>query len=278
MALTRDKRITAVKKELLTVVKLENKMERAALKARPAGWKTALEEKLPRKVYNGLESAFCKGFTVVFSKGRSIIEKSYRKETIQEDQNIREYALQVKGGRKELRQMVKSAKKSHARNMAITTVEGVGLGALGIGMPDIVLFISAILRGVYETALHYGYDYIERDEQLLILKMMAAALATGENWQQRNVEIDRILSGGVQDISDDAFAAQLHDTASVFAVDMLLLKFVQGLPLVGVIGGAANPVYYRKVLRYVQLKYRKRWLWKISRDLERGGQKGLVPQ
>lgn len=278
MALTRDKRITAVKKELLAVVKLENKMERAALKARPAGWKTALEEKLPRKVYNGLEAAFCKGFTVVFSKGRSIIEKSYRKETIQEDQSIREYALQVKGGRKELRQMVKSAKKSHARNMAITTVEGVGLGALGIGMPDIVLFISAILRGVYETALHYGYDYIEREEQLLILKLMAAALANGEDWQRRNSEIDRILSGGAQGTSDDAFAAQLHDTASVFAVDMLLMKFVQGLPLVGIIGGAANPVYYRKVLRYVQLKYRKRWLWKISRDLERGGQKGLVPQ
>ncbi len=278
MALSRDKRINAVKKELLAAVKQENKLERAAMKARPAGWKTALEEKLPQKVYNGLETAFCKGFAVVFSKGRGIIEKSYRKTTIQEDQSIREFALQVKGGRRELRQMMKHASRSHARNMVVTTVEGIGLGALGIGMPDIVLFISAILRGVYETALHYGYDYIEREEQLLILKLMAASLATGEDWQQRNSEIDRILSGGEQDTSDDAFAAQLHDTASVFAVDMLLMKFVQGLPLVGILGGAANPVYYRKVLRYVQLKYRKRWLWKISRDLERGGQKGLVPQ
>ena len=278
MALTRDKRITAVKKELLAVLKLENKAEKAALKARPAGWKTALEEKLPRKVYNGLESAFCKGFAVVFSKGRTIIEKSYRKENIQEDQNIREYALQVKGGRKELRQMVKSAGRSHARNMAITTVEGVGLGALGIGMPDIVLFISAILRGVYETALNYGYDYVSREEQLLILKMLSASLSTGEEWQQRNQEIDRIMSGGAQDTSDEAYTVQLHDTALVFAVDMLLMKFVQGLPIVGIVGGAANPVYYRKVLRYVQLKYRKRWLWKISRELERGGRKGLVPQ
>ena len=278
MALTRDKRITAVKKELLAVLKLENKAEKAALKARPAGWKTALEEKLPRKVYNGLESAFCKGFAVVFSKGRTIIEKSYRKENIQEDQNIREYALQVKGGRKELRQMVKSAGRSHARNMAITTVEGVGLGALGIGMPDIVLFISAILRGVYETALNYGYDYVSREEQLLILQMLSASLSTGEEWQQRNQEIDRIMSGGAQDTSDEAYTVQLHDTASVFAVDMLLMKFVQGLPIVGIVGGAANPVYYRKVLRYVQLKYRKRWLWKISRELERGGRKGLVPR
>ena len=275
MALSRDKRITAVKKELLAVLKLENKMEKAALKARPAGWKTALEEKLPRKVYGGLQSAFCKGFSVVFSKGRSIIEKSYRKVNIQEDQNIREYALQVKGGRKELRQMVKSAKRSHTRNMAITTVEGVGLGALGIGMPDIVLFISTILRGVYETALNYGYDYIEREEQLLILKMLSASLSTGEDWQRRNQEIDAIMSGRPQDTSDEAFDAQLRATASVFAMDMLLLKFVQGLPVVGVVGGAANPVYYRKVMRYVQLKYRKRWLWKISNELERAGKKRL---
>lgn len=111
MALTRDRRIAAVKKELLAALKQENKLERAAMKARPAGWK---------------------------------------------------------------------------------------------------------------TALNYGYDYIEREEQLL--------------------------------------------------------KFVQGLPIVGILGGAANPVYYRRVLRYVQLKYRKRWLWKISNELERGGRKGLVPQ
>ena len=275
MALSRDKRINAVKKELLVAVKQENKLERAALKARPAGWKTALEKKLPQKVYNGLETAFCKGFAVVFSKGRGIIEKSYRKTTIQEDQSIREFALQVKGGRKELRQMMKSAHRSHARNMAITTVEGVGLGALGIGMPDIVLFISAILRGVYETALNYGYDYIERAEQMLILKMMAASLSVGEEWKARSQEIDRIMSGGEMDLSDEAYQAQIRDTASVFAVDMLLMKFVQGLPLVGVLGGAANPVYYRKVLRYVQLKYRKRFLWKISRELDSEGKKGL---
>ena len=45
-----------------------------------------------------------------------------------------------------------------------------------------------------------------------------------------------------------------------FALDMLVLKFIQGLPVVGVLGGAANPVYYRKIMRYVQLKYKKRYL------------------
>jgi hypothetical protein len=43
---------------------------------------------------------------------------------------------------------------------------------------------------------------------------------------------------------------------------MLLLKFIQGLPVVGIVGGAANPVYYSKIMKYVQLKYRKRYLLK----------------
>ena len=30
------------------------------------------------------------------------------------------------------------------------------------------------------------------------------------------------------------------------------------------IGGAANPVYYNKVMRYVQLKYQKRYLLAVA--------------
>ena len=55
---------------------------------------------------------------------------------------------------------------------------------------------------------------------------------------------------------------------------MLLLKFIQGLPVVGVLGGAANPVYYNKIMKYIQIKYRKRYLQKqhteIISKLEKG--------
>ena len=146
--------------------------------------------------------------------------------------------------------------------MAMTTVEGIGLGALGIGMPDIVLFLGNLLKGVYETALNYGFDYESRQEQLLILKMMQTALSSGKHWVQRNAEVDEMLELETIDITDDVFKQQVKDTASAFAIDMLLLKFIQGLPVVGIIGGAANPVYYRKVMKYVQLKYRKRYLQK----------------
>lgn len=260
MNLNQKRRDAALNKELLAVEKQEKKMQQTALKARPAAWKKELESRIPEKVYAGLESAFCKGFGVVFDQGRIIIEKGYNKEDLQADHAIRDFAVQLKGGRKELKQMHKSATQSDLINMAVTTVEGIGLGALGIGMPDIVLFLGNLLKGVYETALNFGFDYETRQEQMLILKMMQTALSNGESWTQRNAEVEEMLALETIDITDDLFKNQVKDTASVFAMDMLLLKFIQGLPLVGIIGGAANPVYYSKVMKYVQLKYRKRYL------------------
>lgn len=261
------KRDKAISKELMAVEKQEKRLEQAAIKARPAAWRSLLESKIPAKVYTGLERAFCKGFSVVFSQGRAIIEKSYKKEEIKADHAIRDYAVHLKGGRKELRQMHKSAKQSDALNLVLTTAEGIGLGALGIGMPDIILFLSTVLKGIYETALNYGFDYGSRQEQVLILKMIEASMSTGENWSEINRQVDTLLCGEERVITEAAFKAQIKNTASALAMDMLLLKFIQGLPVVGIIGGAANPVYYRKVMNYVQLKYRRRYLHKILAEM-----------
>ena len=229
--LKQKRRDAALAKELLAVEKQEKKMEQAALKAKPATWKKELESRIPEKVYAGLESAFCKGFSVVFDQGRAIIEKGYNKEDIQADHAIRDFAVQLKGSRKELKQMHKSAKQSDLKNLAVTTVEGVGLGALGVGMPDVVLFLGTLLKGVYETALNYGFDYESRQEKLFILKMMQTALSIGESWAQRNAEVEEMLEMETIDITDDVFKQQVKDTASAFAMDMLLLKFIQGLPV-----------------------------------------------
>lgn len=252
----------ALVKELLSVEKQEKKLEQSALKAKPPVWKAELESHIPEKVYNGLESAFCKGLSLVFNQGRAIIEKGYNKKNIQADHAIQDFAVQLKGGRKELKLMHKSAKQSNLVNMAVTTVEGFGLGALGVGMPDIVLFLGTLMKGIYETALRYGFDYESRQEQMFILKMMQTALSTGEDWINRNAEVDAMISLETIEIPDENLKRQMKETSSAFAVDVLLLKFLQGLPVVGVIGGASNPVYYSKVMKYVQLKYRKRYLLK----------------
>ena len=250
----------AVKKELRAVERAERRLEKAALRAKPAAWRNALAEKIPDKVQGGLESAFAKAFALVFSQGRGVLEKSYNKAALQQTHSEQDAAAHSGSTRRVLRKMNQGAEQSRLVGMAVTAAEGVALGALGIGMPDIVIFTGALLRGVYEMALRYGFDYESPAEQLLILKMLEASLSTGEEWQQRNADVDRVLLLPERSVADGALKMQLQHTAKAFAMDMLVLKFVQGIPLLGILGGAANPVYYHKVMRYVQLKYRKRYL------------------
>lgn len=258
----------AVQKELAVLQKQEDKLMRAATKQRPASsWKTELEKKVPDKVYHSLKIAFGKAFSIVFEKGTGIIEKSYNKESLHQNQKVQHYAVQLKGNRRELRKVKKSAELAGLGNIALTTVEGIGLGALGIGLPDIVMFVGVLLKGIYETSLHYGYDYNAVGERYLILKMMETSLAKGERWVELNAEVDRLIYQGRQEVPDlEDMEEQRRRTADAFAIDMILLKFIQGLPIVGILGGAGNPVYYNKVLHYVRLKYHKRYLLQLERQ------------
>lgn len=249
-----------LRKAYTAMEKQESRMAQSSVKARPAAWKTALEKKIPENVFDGLETAFSKGFSIVFDHGRMIIEKTYNKGELETDYAVRDYAVGIKGRQKDLENMQKNARRADVVNLAVTTVEGVGLGIIGVGIPDIVLFLSTLLKGVYETAINYGFEYESRQEQLLILKMLETALSDGEDWSRKNTEVDEMLVLETVDISDEEYAQQLKATSSAFAVDMLLLKFIQGIPVIGVFGGAANPVYYRKIMKYVQLKYWKRYL------------------
>ena len=260
----------AIQKELLSLQRQEEKLMRSVTKQRPASsWRSELEKKVPDKVYHSLKVAFGKAFAIVFEKGTGIIEKSYQKETIQQDQKVQHYAVQLKGNRRELRKVKKQAQVSGLGNMALTTVEGIGLGALGIGLPDIVMFVGVLLKGIYETALRYGIDYNAVGERYLILKMMEASLAKGDRWVEINAEVDRLIYQGRQEVPDlDDMVEQRRRTADAFAIDMILLKFIQGLPVVGILGGAGNPVYYNKVLHYVRLKYHKRYLLQLEKQQE----------
>lgn len=260
---------TACEKEWKYIAKQEERLKKAVLRKTAGGpsvfvWKEKLEQKIPAKLYENLRAAFGKAFSIVFERGTGVIEKTIQKENLLKDYEVQNYAVGLKGTRKELKKLRKKANASEVRDIAVTAAEGIGLGVLGIGLPDIVIFTGFLLRGVYETALHYGFTYDTPEEKLLILKMMEASMSQGEEWIKANDEVDMLLvkSGNTEHI-DAAVSAQIGKTADVFALDMLLAKFIQGLPLIGILGGAGNPVYYGKVMRYVQLKYHKRYLLKL---------------
>ena len=47
---------------------------------------------------------------------------------------------------------------------------------------------------------------------------------------------------------------------------LLYMKFLQGIPIVGVAGGLADSVYLKKITDYADLKYRRRFLKKKLSD------------
>ena len=244
--------------ELERISRQEEKLRRQHHKE-PVQWKTALEAKVPPKIYDNLKSVFAKAFQVIFEKGTDLIEKTYRKEEIEKDFKVRDYAVNLEMNSRYLALLEANAHLSNLVSLAVSTVEGVGLGALGIGLPDIVLFVSMILRGCYETALRYGFQYDTDEEKWFILLLLEGAMVRGEDWDKCNQMIDEQIRQPVTP-AKELLDEQMKKTADAFAMDMLLTKFIQGLPFVGMVGGAANPYYYRKILNFVRLKYRKRYL------------------
>lgn len=255
---------TPIEKELDFIARKEAKLTKQAQQYQAARWKENLEQKIPPKVYTNLQVAFCKAFELIFERGTALIEKTYSKNEMELDFQVHDYAVELKGGKKELRQLKTSIGRGNLVNMAASTVEGIGLGALGIGLPDIALFLSVILKGTYETAVQYGFSYDTPQEKLFILKLLEASMRRGGQWIPCNAEVDSFfVPGGVW--METKLQEQIRKTADAFAVDMLPAKFVQGIPVAGILGGISNPVYYRRILSYVQLKYQKRYLLQKSR-------------
>ena len=105
------KQIKTLNKEFLLVQRKEDRLMKNALKARRPGWKRMLEAKVPEKVYSGLNSAFAKGFSVVFCYGHKVLEKTYKKDTISLRHAVRDEGFQTNGSRKEMKLMHKNARK-----------------------------------------------------------------------------------------------------------------------------------------------------------------------
>lgn len=216
---------------------------------------------------NTLRSAFSGAFGLLFKKGVGIIEKTYNKDKIAANFDIRNYTVDRKSSRREIKKLKSSAAKADLVNMSVTAVEGIGLGALGIGLPDIAVFLGMILKGIYEVALNYGYDYNKTSEKYLILKMMSAALSKDNDRVIRDSEVDGMLTVEYE-TGEEGLKSQIDTVSELFAADMLVLKFIQGFPVVGIIGGAYNPVYYNKIMNYVRLKYHKRYLLRKLEELK----------
>lgn len=216
---------------------------------------------VPEGLKDTLDKAFYNAFKLVFEKGTKIIEKSYNKEKIQSNHNAHDFSFRRIKNRKTLKKVDKHAQRSKLINTSISTLEGAGLGFLGMGLPDIPLFTAMILKTIYEIALSYGYLYELDDEKVYILNLINAALTTDDTKKKYNARVDSISHNIDNDFPMDYnMDKEIMRTSKILSDSMLTSKFVQGIPIVGVVGGIANFKILNKISKYSSIKYKKRYL------------------
>lgn len=223
-----------------------------------------LSEKVPAKLQKTLDTAFYKAFMLIFDKGTGIIEKTYRREEMEKTYKINEYADEIRQSRKSLRTFSKNAKSIKKVNMLISGASGIGMGVLGVGLPDIPLFTGLILKSIYEIALSYGYEYDSEQERYFILRLIQTAVSCGDTMIALNEDVDRYIA---EEALPNAYSRerQIQDTANSLSKELLYMKFLQGIPVVGVVGGAYDAIYMKRITEYAELKYRRRFLTKKAK-------------
>lgn len=252
---------TPLEKEWLKVEKQEQKYLQKRMEKQDSKLNQLLEKKVPEGLQQTLNTAFAKAFSVVFEKGTGVIEKTYKREQLEKDFQVNEYAAQVMDNRKSLKTFSKKATLAGNVNLILSGVSGIGLGVLGIGIPDIVLFTGLMLKSVYEIALSYGYDYQSRKEKLFILLLIRGAVSYGEELQGINAEINQYMETGNY-LTYISLEDSINATAVCLSRELLYMKFLQGIPIVGVAGGAYDVIYMKQVVKYAELKYRRRFYLK----------------
>lgn len=249
-----------IQKEMGKLIKAEGSFINKNLHVKTGGWQEKISRFVPEKLTNTLNTAFFKAFELIFEKGTGIIEKTYNREKKEQDYKINEYTAELRNNRKSIRTFGKKAAGSKNLNMALSTVEGVGMGVLGLGIPDIPVFLAVLLKSIYEIALTYGFDYDSEKEQIFILKMIEVSLSHEEELMQGNMELNSWIK--TPEEFEISRTEQIRRTSDALSKELLYLKFVQGMPVVGIVGGLSDMVYQKKITDYAAMKYKRRFLEK----------------
>lgn len=256
-------------KQLLKIEKKEqkilNKKQNKLVQEKITPLKNKIESKIPDKVKGTMDIAFYKGFQLVFEKGTKYIEKTYNKEEINIEHDVNNYYIDRHTSKKSIRTMDKKQNKSRVLNKSIATLEGAGMGLLGMGLPDIPVLISIILKTIYEIALSYGFNYESNEEKIYILNIISAAVTKEEIQGAYNIKVDNIAHAiDSNNTLNEELDEEMKEAAYNLFEGMVTSKFIQGIPIVGVVGSITNYKVVNKIGKYASLKYKKRYLNKKS--------------
>lgn len=274
------KKKSILEKEWIAFLKREEKAVKRYGKAKEPFWEKRLQRLAPEKLQEKLETAFYQAFWAILQNGTGMIEKTYSREKLEADFKIREYSQTIYSSKKNLTANARAARAQAVKSIAGTGVEGAVLGLLGIGLPDIPLFMAAVFRSLYTLCLHYGIDYEKEEEQELLLELLALSLYCGEAFREMDAKVNKKLYRmAIEERADSNRRTAESETtgtkgraaveinkdlvrqaAKAMSGELLYLKFLQGIPIAGAIGGIYDGIYLKKITDYVSLKLERRYL------------------
>ena len=250
---------TVLQKEIDRLGRAERRFLKKQLNREPTRLDLLLEEKVPEKLEATLDAAFSKAFHFIFSKGSSIISKTFSTEKLIDEFESDTASLEEIGGRKQMRKFSRRAAATGTTHTLVSTVAGTALGFAGGMIPGIVVFITLLLRNIYQISMKYGYSFDTDEEKKFILRVITAAVQDGDDMIHANKAVNRLIREG---LSCDASTLdeRINEAAVALAHALLLMKFLQNIPVVGAIGGASDFVYMERISDYAVLKYQRRFL------------------
>lgn len=253
------RRKTPLEREWELLLKRESAYLKKRTEKKESFLSAKLAEKVPANLQNTLDAAFAKAFELIFRKGTGIIEKTYGEKKRRSDYRIREYSDLQKQNRKSLRAFGKAAQSAGTGNILLSGAAGVGMGLMGVGIPDIPVFTALLLKNIYEIALSFGYGHRSEREQIFILLLIEGALSCGEDCEAIDARINTLIQQRAVPEGYDC-EEQIRKSAKALSRELLTMKFLQGIPLVGVVGGAFDAKVMAQIGDYAKLKYQRRLL------------------
>lgn len=220
-----------------------------------------VQDKIPKKATAAIEKAFQAAFENLFMGGLPLIEATFAKEGADLDHLRVNFHLDKdpsQVGFHNLRQVSKKRTKS-ARRWA--KVESVTLGLLGIGLPDIPVYLASILRNLYLLARAYGFTYDREEDKVYLVRLIRLALdKSGDNLTHHQ---DLLQLGRAMDLGQTP-EFDLEKEIRLCAQDLnralLVSRVMMTLPLVGVLGGAYQPVVFDRIEDMARLHFEYRYL------------------
>lgn len=261
-------RLNGLKEESFMVKHVMNKTPK---------WIRFVRRWVPKTLQNTMDYAFGKAFYAVFDKGAFIIEKTYNKKAaIQIFRDNKHQMEEDRFSRKAIRRFERQSKRTVRKNLIISFFEGFGFGLLGMGLPDIPIFVSILLKSIYEISLSYGFPYNSEQERLFILYLIEAGLDSGKSLRDKNAVINEMIDSCMErekmgectsenSVKGEDLKSQVDASANALSHQLLYWKFVQSKGIIGVVGGMSDFLYLKRITDYALLKYKRRFLLRQQR-------------